>query len=77
MSAFCRERRISEPSFYTWRRRLTEEAPLKFALVETGPAGTVSSGLELVLATGESLRIAAGSDAATLRMVLAVLRERR
>jgi hypothetical protein len=32
--------------------------------------------VELILASGERLRIAAGADAATLRTVLNVLRER-
>jgi hypothetical protein len=78
VSVFCRGRGVSEPSFYSWRRRLGEESvPLKFALVERGPAANTGSGLELALATGERLRITAGADAATLRMVLAVLRERR
>ena len=76
VSAFCRERGVSEPSFYTWRRRLSDQAPITFALVEAGPAAKAASGLELALATGERLRIAPGADASTLRMVLAVLRER-
>jgi hypothetical protein len=79
VSTFCRARGVSAPSFYTWRRRLAAPgAPeMKFALVELGSGGNVAPSLELLLATGERLRIAAGSDAATLRMVLAVLRERR
>ena len=75
MSAFCRERGVSEPSFYVWRRRLSAETPMKFALVETGRRES-GDGLELMLATGERLRIAPNADAATLRMVLAALRER-
>ena len=77
VSAFCRGRGISEGSFYTWRRRLSEETPMKFALVETGTAGDAASSLELALTTGERLRIAPKADASTLRMVLSVLRERR
>ncbi len=70
---FCRNRGISEFSFYTWRKRLSQERPVSFALVETMPAaeGTM---LELVLCSGDRLRLPA--DAATLRTVLTVLRER-
>jgi hypothetical protein len=51
---------------------------MKFALVETSrsaPAGVAA--LELVLVSGERLRIAPGIDDATLRLVLSVLREPR
>lgn len=63
-------------SFYTWRKRLSEESPLKFALVETGMTANAGPGLELVLTNGERLRIDAGADATTLRIALSVLRER-
>ena len=50
---------------------------MRFALLETGtvrqPAMT-ALGLELVLATGERLRIGSGVDAITLRTVLEALR---
>jgi len=50
---------------------------MRFALLETGggrqPAMT-ESGLELVLATGERLRIGRGVDTITLRTVLEALR---
>ena len=70
---FCKEQGLTEYSFYAWRKRLRGEGPMRFALVERGavrqePATEVS--LELVLATGQRLRIGAGVDAATLRTVL-------
>jgi hypothetical protein len=74
VGAFCRGRGISDASFYTWRKRLSEESALKFALVEPGMA---ASGLELALTSGERLHITPGADAATVRMVLSVLRELR
>jgi hypothetical protein len=77
VTTFCRGRGISDASFYTWRKRLSEETPLKFALVEAGADGKAASGLELALTSGERLRIASGIDASTLRMVLSVLREQR
>jgi hypothetical protein len=74
---FCETQRITEQSFYVWRKRLREQAPIKFALVQTGPAecrSAAEGGLELVLTRGERLRISSGVDAALLRTVLEVLR---
>jgi hypothetical protein len=76
--AFCQQHRTSEPSFYQWRKRLREQLPMKFALVETGrsaPAGVAA--VEVMLTSGERLRIVPGVEAATLRLVLSVLREQR
>ncbi len=49
---------------------------MRFALVEAEPrqGRTEYAALELVLATGERLRIGAGVDATTLREVLEALR---
>ena len=60
-----------------WRKRLQKKEPIRFALVDRGatrqePATEVA--LELVMASGERLRISAGVDAATLRTVMEVLR---
>ena len=74
---FCQERGITQWSFYTWRKRLREQGTVRFALVERGrmqQEQVPASGLELILATGERLRIGAGVDGATLRAVLDVLR---
>ena len=74
---FCKEQGLTEYSFYSWRKRLQNEASVRFALVERGPEprkpGTEPA-VELVLASGERLRISAGADAATLRTVLEALR---
>jgi hypothetical protein len=77
---FCGEHKLSEHSFYWWRRQLSSstEKPIRFALVETAtPIPETHWGrptqLELVLNSGERLQIPA--DAATLRLVLSVLRE--
>ena len=71
---FCKERGITEQSFYVWRKRLRE--PARFALVETGPARqhAPKTGLELVLVTGERLRIGADVDPSLFRRVLEALR---
>jgi hypothetical protein len=74
---FCKEQGLTACTFYAWRKRLGEGGAVRFALVDRGgvrqePAAEAS--LELVLATGERLRIGAGVDAATLRTVLDALR---
>ena len=74
---FCKERGLTEYSFYAWRKRLQESGPVRFALVERSARRqerTAEPVLELVLTTGERLRIGTGLDAATLRAVLNVLR---
>jgi len=48
---------------------------MKFALVETNRSAPAA--VEVMLTSGERLRIAPGIDAATLRLVLSVLREPR
>jgi Transposase len=74
--AFCKEHGLQEHSFYGWRKRLQPKQPVTFALVETiqAKAATGMTVIELVLPHGDRLRIP--SDAATLRTVLSVLRER-
>ena len=74
---FCKERGLTEYSFYAWRKRLQEKGPVRFALVDRSPRRqerVAEAALEVVLTTGERLRIGAGVDAATLRTVLDVLR---
>ena len=76
--AFCQQHRTSEYSFYHWRKRLAEQLPIKFALVETSRSAPAAvAAVEVILASGERLRIATGIEAATLRLVLSVLREPR
>ena len=75
---FCKEQGLNYPSFYYWRKRLRQKTPVRFALVETAGALQHNSSeqcLELVLPTGERLRIGAGVDAAVLRRVLEALRK--
>ena len=75
---FCKEQGLAEHLLFYWRKRLrNQQHPVRFALVEGGvaPAGTRSEpALELVLSTGERLRIGAGVNSATLRTVLEALR---
>ena len=72
--AYCRGRGLPEHAFYGWRQRLRKQsAPVRFALVETKLTEEKVPPIELILASGERLRIP--HDAATLKLVLAVLRE--
>jgi transposase len=76
--AFCQRHGTSEYSFYHWRKRLAKELPMKFALVETRQSAPAAvAAVEVMLTSGERLRIVPGADAATLRLVLSVLREPR
>ena len=74
---FCKDQGIAEHRFYAWRKRLREKQAVRFALVDrrSPPREAVGgAGLEIILTTGECLRISAGVDAATLRTVLEALR---
>lgn len=76
VSTFCAERGLTEQSLYSWRKRLSEQAPVSFALVTADRTDrSPSAPLELELNMGRWLRIPCGVDAATLRTVLTVLRE--
>ena len=72
--AYCGERGLKESAFYGWRGRLRKQnTPVRFALVESKPSMETAAPIELMLASGDRLRIP--SDAASLKLVLAVLRE--
>jgi hypothetical protein len=69
-ASFCRERGLSAPQFFFWKRRLGE-APPEF--VEVRIAAAEPAPIELRLAGGRSLVLPAAFDADALRRVLAVL----
>ena len=69
--AFCQEQGVGDNSFYCWRKKLQKSALVQFALLKTVAS---AAPLELILANGEQLRIRNGVDAATLRLVLDVVR---
>ena len=76
--AFCHAQRLSEPSFYAWRRRIIaqrERQQPAFVPVRVTPTPTTSIPLELVLASGRVVRVPPGFDADTLRQLLAVLHD--
>ena len=82
---FCQRHGISEPSFYSWRRRIeaaeqVESSSPTFAevrLTEAAvPAGaSTDDRVELVLGSGDRLHVGANVSAEHLRRVLTVARE--
>jgi transposase len=80
---FCRLRKLSEQSFYGWRRTLQlrdAEAPsTPFIPVRIVPEAVMptaaNTGLELLLVNGRRLQIGPDFDASTLRRLLQVLDE--
>ena len=75
---FCQQQGVTGWSLYQWRKRLAHNPPVRFALVETREQSQQSTAMmELWLNGGDRLQITPGVDAATLRTVLAVLRESR
>jgi putative transposase len=77
VTAFCRKHSFSDQTFYNWRKRLAGGEPVRFALVAADvPAISEQLPIDIFLVSGDRLRIAPGTDAATLRTVLNVLRER-
>lgn len=80
--AFCRLHGLAEPSFYSWRRALTQLdaeqpafVPVHVVAEGTAPDPGPAGGLELVLGRGRVLRIGPAFDEATLRRLLALLEE--
>lgn len=77
VARFCKDQGFTEQAFYFWRKRLRNQQPIRFALLETEAVRqqpATEAGLELVLTTGERLRIGAGVETTTLRRVLEALR---
>jgi hypothetical protein len=78
VAAFCRERGVSAPSFFAWKKRLSQDAADQFVAVQLVDAGEQASGhaLEVRLCGGRSVMVEPGFDAAHLRAVLAALETR-
>src|SRR5438093_13630263 len=77
--AFCARHGLDEKRFYVWRRVLGQRAAENAAFVPVQVLADEAppSALEVVLANGRAVRVAAGFDAATLRELVAVLEEGR
>ena len=81
---FCQQEGLSEPSFYSWRKRLAKPAEAqpdadvdcrqeRFIQVSLPTAS--ASGVELLLSSGHLLRIPVGVDRQTLTAVLSAMGE--
>ena len=85
--AYCRRHRLSEASFYAWRRELgqrdeqaqsaADAAAVTFAplTVHAAPSGTAEPSVEVILANGRRLRVPVGVAAGVVRDLLTVLEE--
>jgi len=78
---FCRQEGLATPAFYSWRKKLTgdsqrdsQDKSESSAFIEVAMPRNNPALVELVLASGNTLRIYAGADAATLNTVLSVVR---
>ena len=81
---FCKQEGLSEPSFYSWRKKLTKcDKPEPDKLKKTVSSDFIavslpeshSAGLELVLSSGNTLRISTSVGSKALTRVISVLQE--
>ncbi|KKL99014.1 hypothetical protein LCGC14_1818640 [marine sediment metagenome] len=86
VSKFCKAEGLSEGSFYNWRKKLAKaNAPgadkqtvlRPSAFIEVAMPKNNPAALELVLSSGNILRISSAADSKTLINVLSALREVR
>jgi len=80
---FCKKESLSEPSFYSWRKKLAgddsqqdnQHKPESSAFIEVAMPQNNSAAVELLLTSGNTLRIPAGVDAKTLMTIISVLHQ--
>jgi hypothetical protein len=80
---FCQQEGLPEASFYSWRKKLTKtltsdsdkEAIKPKPFIQVSLPKAKSGGLELVLVSGQTLRIPSGIDQQTLIQVFSALCE--
>jgi transposase-like protein len=74
--AYCRTHSLAEHSFYSWRRRLRKaEQPVRFAVVDTASVTQSAASIHIHLASGDRIEVRSGNDAATLGIVIGLLRQ--
>ena len=80
---FCNQEGLSEPSFYSWRKRLTktqtsdvdkEEAPTE-TFIQVSMPKAESRCLKLVFASGHTLQIPSEIDSAFLTGILSAVKQ--
>lgn len=80
LAAFCKKEGISEAAYYYWRRKLAGGMPKSKEksspeFLEVVLPGSNAMALELVLVSGNTLRINPGADNKILSRVLSALRQ--
>lgn len=79
---FCKDEGLPEPTFYSWRKKIAggnserndQDKPKPSAFIEVAMPRSNSVAIELLMTSGNTLRIPSGVDAATLSTVLSVAR---
>jgi transposase-like protein len=78
VAVFCRQRKLCDPQFYVWRKRLQESEDEKFvevgvkALADTN-AGRRPGAIEVQLGKDRRMLVEPGFDAEHLRALVAAL----
>lgn len=77
VAAFCARHNLAQASFYAWRTTLQQRAAEHVPLVPVQLVADAapSRPLEVLLPDGPVVRVPPGFDAASLRQLLALLRE--
>ena len=79
---FCKQEGLQEPTFYSWRKKRTgddseqedQHKPKPSAFIEVSMPQSNPTVIELLLTSGNTLRMPTGADSTTLSMVLSVVR---
>ena len=78
---FCKQEGLATSAFYVWRKKLAggsvqddKDKPEPSAFIAVAMPRSNSAAVELLLTSGNTLRIPAGVDTATLSTVLSVVR---
>lgn len=74
--AFCESQGVSAPSFFSWRKRLSQDRPRSQFVpvqIDVESASAPPGRIEIRLNEGTCVRVEPGFDAQSLRDVLAVL----
>lgn len=81
---FCRQEGLSEPQFYLWRKKLSssgitdaihQDEPRQEAFIEVALPKNSDIAIEVLLSSGNMVRIPFGADTATLNNVISALRQ--